>query len=103
MNKKVVLDLLKEQSTEKSDAIATEQFFSVLEGIGAPLESDNKVKLLAIYDKKGEGKINYGDFLTEQKFVHAVSVYVCMVCVCVCVCVRERERERSPLHVYMCI
>lgn len=72
MNKKVLLDLLKEQNTEKSEVITTEQFFSTLEGIAAPVDSDNKVKLLAIYDKKGEGKINYNDFITEQKFVHAV-------------------------------
>ena len=73
MNKRVVLDLLKEQNPDKSDVIANELFFSVLEGIGAPLESDAKAKLLTIYDKKGEGKINYDDLFSEQKFVHAVS------------------------------
>lgn len=79
MNKKVLLDLLKEQNTEKSEVITTEQFFSTLEGIAAPVDSDNKVKLLAIYDKKGEGKINYTDFITEQKFVHAVRLkFLCV-------------------------
>ena len=79
MNKKALVDLLKEQDEAKSEVITTEQFFSALEGIAAPLDSDIKVKLLAIYDKKGEGKINYTDFLTEQKFVHAVRLeFVCM-------------------------
>ena len=72
MNKRAVLELLKEKSTEKSDVVTTELFFSVLEEIGAPLDSDCKSRLLAIYDKKGEGKINYDDFITDQKFVHAV-------------------------------
>ena len=79
MNKKILLDLLKEQNTEKSEVITTEQFFSTLEGIAAPVDSDKKVKLLAIYDKKGEGKINYTDFITEQKFVHAVRLkFLCV-------------------------
>ena len=73
MNKRVVVELLKEKSPDKSDVITTDEFFSVLEGINAPLDSDSKVKLLAIYDKKGEGKINHDEFITEQKFVHAVS------------------------------
>ena len=73
MNKQVVIELLKEQCPDKTDVITTDQFFSVLEGISVPLDSDSKVKLLAIYDKKGEGKLNYDDFITEQKFVHAVS------------------------------
>ena len=83
MNKKALVDLLKEQDEAKSEVITTEQFFSALEGIAAPLDSDIKVKLLAIYDKKGEGKINYTDFLTEQKFVHAVRarILLCFVCV----------------------
>ena len=38
-----------------------------------PLQSDDIIKLLSIYDKKGEGKINYDDFISEQKYIHAVS------------------------------
>ena len=96
MNKKVLVDLFKEQDTAKLEVITTEQFFSIVEGIAAPLDSDNKVKLLAIYDKKGEGKINYTDFITEQKFVHAVRLKFFCMCTCyfracMCVCVRERE------------
>ena len=90
VNKKALVDVLKEQDEAKSEVITTEQFFSTLEGIAAPLDSDIKVKLLAIYDKKGEGKINYTDFLTEQKFVHAVRlVFVCVentVCFTILVC-----------------
>ena len=100
MNKKVLVDLFKEQDTAKSEVITTEQFFSVVEGIAAPLDSDNKVKLLAIYDKKGEGKINYTDFVTDQKFVHAVRLKIFCMCTCcfrACMCVRERGvgRERD--------
>lgn len=72
MNKRAVVELLKEKNPEKSDVVTTELFFSILEEIGAPLDSDSKSRLLAIYDKKGEGKINYDDFITDQKFVHAV-------------------------------
>ena len=79
VNKKAVHDLLKEQDTAKTDIVTTEQFFSTLEGVGVPLDSDNKGKLLAIYDKKGEGKLNYSDFIAEQKFVHAVRGH----CICV--------------------
>ena len=110
MNKQVLVDLLKEEDTEKSTVITTEQFFSTLEGIAAPVDSDNKVKLLAIYDKKGEGKINYNDFIAEQKFVHAVSLktFLCAVCgmlLSMCVCVRERgdEGESSHATIFICV
>ena len=115
MNKKVLVDLFKEQDTAKSEVITTEQFFSVVEGIAAPLDSDNKVKLLAIYDKKGEGKINYTDFVTDQKFVHAVRLKFFCTCTCyfracMCVCVRERgggrEGGRGTVgepYMYLCI
>jgi Ca2+-binding EF-hand superfamily protein len=81
VNKKVLVDLFKEEDAAKSEVITPEQFFSTLEGIAAPLDSDIKVKLLATYDKKGEGKVNYTDFITEQKFVHAVRLKIlCVVC-----------------------
>lgn len=41
--------------------------------MGAPLESEHLTSLFAIYDKKGEGVMNYDDFISEQKFIHAVS------------------------------
>ena len=104
MNKKVLVDLLKEQDEAKSEVITTEQFFSTLEGIAAPLDSDIKVKLLAIYDKKGEGKINYADFLTEQKFVHAVSlVFYCVLCVEYGVEYCVREWGRRGRETYLCL
>lgn len=78
MNKQVVVELLKEKDNEKASVLPKEVFFSVLEEIGAPLESETRAKLQTIYDKKGEGKINYDDLITEQKFVHAVSVCVCV-------------------------
>ena len=74
MNKPVVIDVLKEHDTNKSGVISTEEFTTSLQGIGVPLQSEEFDKLLKIYDKKGEGKLNYEDFLTEQKFIHAVSL-----------------------------
>ena len=103
MNKKVLVDLLKEQDEAKSEMITTEQFFSTLEGIAAPLDSDIKVKLLAIYDKKGEGKINYADFLTEQKFVHAVSLVFIVFCVEYGVEYCVREWGRRGRETYLCL
>ena len=66
-------DLLREQDPGVSGSISTEMFISILESIGVPLSSEEMTKLLTIYDKKGEGKLNYDDLLTEQKYIHAVS------------------------------
>ena len=74
VNRQVVTDVLKEQDPDKSGVIPTQQFTSSLEGIGIPLQSEEFEKLIRVYDKKGEGKLNYDDFLTEQKYIHAVSI-----------------------------
>ncbi len=71
------MDVLKEQDEERSGVIPSDKFTEVLQGIGVPLQSEEFDKLLKVYDKKGEGKLNYEDFLTEQKFIHAVSLF-CM-------------------------
>ena len=42
--------------------------------MGAPLQSEHLTTLLGIYDKKGEGVMNYDDYLSEQKYIHAVSL-----------------------------
>jgi len=69
----VVLDVLKEQDVDKKSVLSTEQFTGALQGIGVPLGPEEFQKLIKVYDKKGEGKLNYDDLLTEQKFIHAVS------------------------------
>ena len=74
VNRQVVTDVLKEQDPDKSGVIPTQQFTTSLEGIGIPLQSEEFEKLIRVYDKKGEGKLNYDDFLTEQKYIHAVSI-----------------------------
>lgn len=66
-------DLLREQDPTLSGSITTDVFTTTLESIGVPLSSEEMAKLLAVYDKKGEGKLNYDDLLTEQKYIHAVS------------------------------
>ena len=77
VNRVAVMDVLKEQDEERSGVIPSDKFTEVLQGIGVPLQSEEFDKLLKVYDKKGEGKLNYEDFLTEQKFIHAVSLF-CM-------------------------
>lgn len=67
------MDVLREEDKEKSGVIPTEEFKKVLQGMGVPLQEEGFEKLFKVYDKKGEGKINYEDFYTEQKFIHAVS------------------------------
>lgn len=73
MNRHSVLDLLREQDPDNKGTLPTDTFTSTLQSIAVPLESDEFSKLLALYDKKGEGVMNYDDFLTEQKYIHAVS------------------------------
>lgn len=73
-NKHLLLDLCREHRSGDSYMIITEAFTSsVLQPMGAPLQSENLTSLLAIYDKKVEGVINYDDFIFEQKYIHAVS------------------------------
>lgn len=76
MNRKAVTDLLREQDPTLSGTITTEAFTTTLQTIGVPLSSEDMPKLLHIYDKKGEGKLNYDDLLTEQKYIHAVSIWM---------------------------
>ena len=79
-----MIDLLREQDPDSKGTISTDALTSTLQSIAVPLESDEFSKLLALYDKKGEGVMNYNDFLSEQKYIHAVSrmaaVCICMVC-----------------------
>ena len=79
-----MIDLLREQDPDSKGTISTDALTSTLQSIAVPLESDEFSKLLALYDKKGEGVMNYDDFLSEQKYIHAVSrmaaVRICMVC-----------------------
>ena len=56
--------------------MTTEAFTSVLHTMGVPLQSDDIMSLITIYDKKGEGVMNYDDYISEQKYIHAVSFYV---------------------------
>ena len=74
MNKLAVKDLLKSQDTKHSGSLPVDKFFGCLLDLGAPLEEEDKSKLLAIYDKKGEGSLSYADLLEEHKYIHAVSV-----------------------------
>ena len=66
------MDFCRAQET-KEGVMATDAFTSVLETLGASLQSDGVTKLLTIYDKKAEGVMNYDDFISEQKYIHAVS------------------------------
>lgn len=39
-----------------------------------PLSEEQWENFLRIYDKKGEGSINWDDILSDHKYVHAVSI-----------------------------
>jgi len=72
VNKLAVRDLLKSYDAESTGMVETEDFFSCLSGMGKSLDVEHKTKLLATYDKKKEGKINFGDLLSDHKYIHAV-------------------------------
>lgn len=72
-NKRLLLELCREQQSGDGLTITTDAFTSVLQSMGAPLESEHLTSLLNIYDKKGEGVVNYDDYISEQKYIHAVS------------------------------
>ena len=50
-----------------------ETFLQCLAGVGAPFTEDQLVKLAALHDKTKSGNINYAEFLSEQKYITAVS------------------------------
>ena len=58
---------------ERKGALETDELFSSLSDLGVPLEEEGRTRLLAVYDKKGSGKISYEDLLADHKYIHAVS------------------------------
>ena len=48
-------------------------FLHCLTSVGAPFAEDQLVKLAALHDKTKSGNINYAEFLSEQKYITAVS------------------------------
>lgn len=74
VNKVAVKEMLCSYDPDKTGTIETEDFFSSLSGMGMPLTEEGRTKLLAVYDKKGEGKMNYNDLLADHKYIHAVSL-----------------------------
>ena len=72
-NKRALIDLLREQEAADSQVITTDAFVGILERMRAPVQSEDLMELFSIYDKKKEGLINYDDFISEQKYIHAVS------------------------------
>lgn len=73
VNRLAVKDLLRSYDPDNTGVMDTEDFFSSLSGMGVPMTEEGKTKLLAVYDKKGEGKLNYQDILADHKYIHAVS------------------------------
>ena len=74
MNKLAVKEMCLSYDPDVTGTMETEDFFSGLSGMGLPLEDEAKTKLLAVYDKKGEGKMNYTDLQADHKYIHAVSL-----------------------------
>lgn len=50
--------------------INKDDFSDSLQGLNAPIEDDEMKKLLTIYDKNRDGKIDFNDFLTGKKFLN---------------------------------
>ncbi len=97
MNKLAVKELLKSKDEESSGSLPVEAFFECLADLGAPLEEEHKTKLLAIYDKKGEGSLSYRDLLDEHKYIHAVSTIFMLVNTYMCTCMY------AHVHVHLCL
>ena len=72
LNKRALLEQLREQDPSGRGVVSTELLTSSLEGLGAPLQSEQLSSLLTTYDKKGEGQLSYTDLIGETKFIHAV-------------------------------
>lgn len=67
-----MLDVLRSQEENKGTVIPTEVFASALESMDAPLTGEDMSTLAHIYDKKGEGKFDWDDLISEHKYIHAV-------------------------------
>ena len=66
------MEVLRAQEENQGTVIPTETFASALESIGAPLTGHDMTKLMRIYDKKGEGRFDWDDLISEHKYVNAV-------------------------------
>ena len=64
---------MKTHEDNKNGVLPVDGFISALEGLGVPLTEEEWPKLMKIYDKKGEGSINWDDLMSDHKYVHAVS------------------------------
>ena len=73
MNKAALLDVLQAQEENRGTVMPTEAFALALESMGAPLTGQDMTKLMRIYDKKGEGRLDWDDLISEHKYINAVS------------------------------
>lgn len=73
VNKISVKEMLRGHDTERTGSLPVVTFMACLSELHIPLSQDSKTKLLAIYDKKGEGVINYDELLSVHKYIHTVS------------------------------
>ena len=73
-----VVPLLKSHEDNKDSVMPTESFTRALTAIGVPLNAEDWARLLKVYDKKGEGSINWDDLLTDHKYVNTVSRLIIM-------------------------
>ena len=66
---------LPEEDTKEREAgfLPRETFLQCLTSVGIPCAEDKLVKLAALHDKTKSGNINYAEFLSEQKYITAVS------------------------------
>ena len=73
VNKGLVKDTLRTFDTEKTGSLPVDSFMACMSELHIPLNEKSKPELLAIYDKKGLGTINYIELLSEHKYVPIVS------------------------------
>jgi hypothetical protein len=71
VNKLLLWELLKASESNVDGVMSVEEFQTILKDMNVPLGDDEWTKILKIYDKKNEGKLNWDDLLTDHKYVHA--------------------------------
>ena len=66
---------LPEEDAKEREAgfLPRDTFLQCLTSVGVPSDEEQLVKLAALHDKAKSGNVNYVEFLSEQKYISAVS------------------------------
>ena len=61
-----------EEPEPNPGVLPREKFVHCLQTLNPPFGEDELVKLAGLHDKTKSGKVNYEEFLTEQKYINQV-------------------------------